>query len=137
LVSTSTSKDSSSYPGGRATVHALSAPGIELHAEIERDGGIVVMVRGEVDSGSAATLARFLCEHAQLSSWLVVSMAEVDFFGAAGIDVLADFDARCRRRNYPWALVCGGTVDRLLRLCKVDMPKFPSVSAASSVLRAV
>jgi anti-anti-sigma factor len=88
-----------------------------------RPGRVVVEVVGEVDSYTAPALD--VCLHSQADRpgvrELVVDLERVTFLGAAGIEVLAQADRRCRRHGARLVLRTG---DRRAVLCPLRLTGF-------------
>ncbi len=59
----------------------------------------VVSVAGDIDRGTAPTLERRLAASLSGTRPVVVDLAEVDFLGVAGLEVLADADNAARARG--------------------------------------
>jgi len=52
---------------------------------------------------------------------MVVDLAAVEFFGAAGLSVFDDLDERARALNVRWVLLSGRPMERLLRIADADL----------------
>ena len=85
-----------------------------------RPGTAIVVVRGEVDLLTATELALRLEEQLPATSTLVVDLSEVDFFGAAGLEVLVHIQSEAERRGLALRLVVGPHLRRLLSLVDLD-----------------
>jgi anti-sigma B factor antagonist len=84
-------------------------------------GVLVTRVHGEVDLLTAPRLAAALIEQADgRAPVLVADLSEVDFFGAAGLDALAQAQQRAEAANVSLRLVAGPPVRRLLGLLQFD-----------------
>jgi anti-anti-sigma factor len=88
-------------PGALLSVSAVADP---------RPGSAAVEVVGEVDSYTAPVLAACLRSRAGQPGLreLVVDLQQVTFLGAAGVEVLADADRRCRRHGARLVIRAGG-----------------------------
>jgi anti-sigma B factor antagonist len=106
---------SASDPGQLLSVRTVADP---------RPGRVAVEVVGEVDTYTAPVLD--ICLQSQASQpgvrELVVHLGQVQFLGAAGIEVLAQVADRCRTRRARLAIHPGGrrTVLRCLQLAGLD-----------------
>jgi anti-anti-sigma factor len=104
-----------SDPGRLLSVHTVTDP---------RPDRVVVEVVGEVDSETAPALD--LCLRSQAGQpgvrELVVDLTGVTFLGAAGVEVLAQADRRCRRRAGRLVVRTGG---RRAVLCPLRLTGYP------------
>lgn len=99
-----------------ADTSARTSCGARFAAQKISSGLVWVGVSGEIDVRNADALHTFACGHFRSSERLVLDLAEVDFFGAAGLRVFDELDEYTRRSGARWALVCGRSVQRLLRV---------------------
>lgn len=93
---------------------------LRLDVRLPRPGTVVVAARGEVDLLTAPDLARGLEQHLQDASTLVVDLSEMEFFGAAGIEVLLQVQTEARRRGIVLRLVIGPHLRRVFTLADLD-----------------
>jgi anti-sigma B factor antagonist len=101
-------------PGALLSVSTVADP---------RPGRAVVEVVGEVDSYTAPVLDLCLRSRAGRPGVreLVVDLGQVTFLGAAGVEVLADADHRCRRHGARLVVRTGG---RRAVLCPLRLAGF-------------
>lgn len=101
-------------------------------------GTVVVSVQGEVDALTAPRLAVTLAEQLATATLLVVDLSRVDFFGAAGLGVLAGAAARAAEGSVTVRLVAGTRVRRVLSLVRIDdtLTVYATVAAALARQRA-
>lgn len=83
-------------------------------------GTVVMSVQGEVDALTAPRLAVTLTEQLADATLLVVDLSQVNFFGAAGLGVLARAAARAAESAVTLRLVTGTRVRRVLSLVGLD-----------------
>ena len=93
-----------------------------LHLDVKRPraGTVVVAVHGEVDMLTAPELAAGLEQQLDRASALVVDLSEVEFFGAAGLEVLVQVQSETRQRGLSLRLVVGPHLRRLLALVDLE-----------------
>jgi anti-sigma B factor antagonist len=77
-------------------------------------GTVVVSVQGEVDALTAPRLTATLTEQLATATLLVVDLSQVDFFGAAGLGVLARSVAVATDGGVALRIVAGPRLRRLL-----------------------
>jgi anti-anti-sigma factor len=101
-----------------------------------RSGGVIT-VRGELDAANADQFAGCMEQCAVCCDWLVLDLSELDFMGTAGLRALTRIDSGCGELEVRWALVPGGAVFRLLRICDPDpcLPVSESVTAALATVQ--
>ncbi|GAB2990445.1 STAS domain-containing protein [Amycolatopsis acidiphila] len=106
---------------------------IQLHVRKE-PGATVVSVEGEVDLLTAPRLAAVLTEQADGPAGLLVAdLSTVDFFGAAGLEALAQAQRRAVRAGVSFRLVAGPQVRRLLSLLQSEQPLHVYESLAEAI----
>lgn|GEM_PF-1015832 len=96
-----------------------------------------VGVSGDVDLRNADDLRRFACHHFRRSPRLVLDLADVGFFGTAGLRVFEGLDEHALGSGARWVLVCDRPVARLLRIADPErhVRMHGSLEAAMSSLR--
>lgn len=98
-------------------------------------GTVVVGVQGEVDALTAPRLAATLAEQLATASLLVVNLLQVDFFGAAGLGVLARAAALATEHAATLRVVAGPRVRRLLVLVGLDETLTVCATVAEALAR--
>jgi anti-anti-sigma factor len=100
------------------------------------DGLGIVTVRGELDASNSAAFADYVDECTGRGTRLVLDLSSLEFFGTAGFSALHTINVRCANTASRWALVTGGAVSRLLRVCDPDhtLPIADSVTDAIRLL---
>lgn len=96
----------------------------------------IITVQGELDASNAGAFADHVDECAGTGTRLVLDLSLLDFFGTAGFSALHTINVRCANATARWALVTGGAVSRLLRVCDPDhtLPVVDSIPEAIELL---
>jgi anti-anti-sigma factor len=81
---------------------------------------VLVTVEGEIDAANHRALALYVERQTAGSTRLVLDLANVDFFGTAGVASLYNINVICSRYGASWALLVGPQVHRVLRICDPD-----------------
>ncbi|MEU5842407.1 STAS domain-containing protein [Rhodococcus sp. NPDC047139] len=89
--------------------------GAEFSAQRIEPDLVWVDVRGEIDIRNARALFTFAHQQIEGSPRMVLDLASVEFFGAAGLSVFDELDERASALNVRWAILGGRPVQRLLR----------------------
>ncbi|CPR07203.1 STAS domain-containing protein [Mycobacterium bohemicum DSM 44277] len=92
----------------------------------------IVSARGEIDTTNASILTAYSLASLARCRGLVLDLACLQFFGAAGFSALCKISVRCAHAGIAWALVPGDAVSLLLRIGDPDglLPAVDTVSAA-------
>lgn len=107
-----------------------------IQVRVQVDPGVVVVaVRGEVDLLTAPRLAAAVTEQADgRAGVLVADLSEVAFFGAAGLEALAQAQQRAAAAGVSLRLVVGPHVSRLLSLLDPERP-LPAYESLAQAVR--
>ncbi|WP_455901288.1 STAS domain-containing protein [Rhodococcus gordoniae] len=105
----------------RSDIPAERVVGAEFSAQRVEPDLVWVGVRGEIDIRNAHALHAFTHRQLEEAVRMVVDLAAVEFFGAAGLSVFDDLDERARALNVRWVLLSGRPVERLLRIADADL----------------
>lgn len=91
---------------------------------------VVVTAHGELDAANAMHLADYVARCAAFSTWVILDLTGLEFFGTSGFSTLHTINVRCARDGVQWAVVPNHLVSRLLQLCDPDhaLPIYDSVS---------
>ncbi len=91
---------------------------------------VVVTAHGEVDAANAGELANYVQLYAAGSTWVILDLTGLDFFGTSGFSALHTINVRCAGAGMQWAMVPNHVVSRLLRICDPDhaLPTYESVA---------
>lgn len=95
----------------------------------------VISVYGELDAANAPEFTDYLDRHTTRADRLVVDLSGVQFFGAAVLSTLQDLDRGCLDKGTAWGLTTCPTLNRLVQICEVELPVYPSVTAALNGIR--
>ena len=96
----------------------------------------IVSAQGDIDITNARTLAEHPLADLAHCRGLILDLAILEFFGAAGFSALHRISVSCARAGIDWALVPGAAVSLVLRTCDPDgwLPAVDTVSAAVASL---
>lgn len=96
-------------------------------------------VSGDVDLNNADAVRSYVYRQFRSSTRMVLDLADVGFFGTAGLHMFEVLDEHARRSGARWALVCGRSVQRLLRIADPgrQVRVHTSLEGAMASLRAV
>ncbi len=81
---------------------------------------VVVTAVGELDAANAGQLADYVQRCAASSTWVILDLTGLEFFGTSGFASLHTINVRCAGAGVQWAVVPNGVVSRLLRICDPD-----------------
>jgi anti-anti-sigma factor len=92
----------------------------------------VISVHGAIDASNAGTLTEYTLQHVKGCRGLILDLSGLDFFGTEGFSALHTVYAWCAHAGTRWAVVPGGAVSRLLRICGPNawLPAADTVEAA-------
>jgi anti-anti-sigma factor len=77
----------------------------------------VISAHGEIDASNAGSLTDHAVAHVMRCRGLVLDLRDLDFFGTEGFSALHRVSVSCARVGTGWAMVPGGAVTRVLRIC--------------------
>lgn len=97
----------------------------------------IVSAHGEIDAANAHAFTEYILADLAHCRALILDMADLEFFGAAGFSVLERISVGCADAGIDWALVPGTAVSRLLRICDPadSLPIVYTVGAAHAFLQ--
>ena len=85
-----------------------------------RDGGVVVIARGEIDLATSPQLRDALLAPEARSASVVLDLREVTFFDSTGLQLVLDADVRAREEGRTFIVLPGeGEPRRVLELAEV------------------
>jgi anti-anti-sigma factor len=92
----------------------------------------LISVHSDIDASNADALAQYTLAHATSCRGLILDLRGLDFFGATGFSALHRISAGCARTGIGWALIAGGAVSRMLRICDPQgtLPAASTLAAA-------
>lgn len=76
-----------------------------------------ISAAGDIDASNANQLADYVFRRAANCQRLILDLAEVAFFGTAGLATLRTVDVRCANANVTWMLVPSRAVTLVLDIC--------------------
>jgi anti-anti-sigma factor len=85
-----------------------------------------------INASNADTLTEYTLRHVTGCRGLILDLSGLDFFGTEGFSALHTVSACCAHAGTSWAVVRGGAVSRLLRICGLHagLPAADTVEAA-------
>ncbi|WAJ46301.1 STAS domain-containing protein [Mycobacterium sp. Aquia_216] len=75
---------------------------------------IIVSARGHIDITNAHTLTGYPLAHLMRCRGLILDLARLEFFGAAGFSALHRISVRCAGAGVDWGLVPGAAVSKYM-----------------------
>jgi anti-anti-sigma factor len=101
-----------------------------------RSSVAVIRAHGGIDASNADALTEYTQEHLKRCRGLILDLRELDFFGTEGFSALHRVSVCCARAGIGWAVVPGGAVSRLLRICDPHalLPAAGTVEAAMAIV---
>lgn len=93
---------------------------------------VVITAPGDIDATNADTLTEYTLEHATRCRGLTLDLRGMEFFGTEGVWALERIAVNCARAGTGWAVVPGGVVSRVLRICNPQgsLPAAETLDAA-------
>lgn len=101
---------------------AMEPTGFSVSAS-ERDGRLILVVRGELDLATAPELEAAVTEGLDAGKQVVVDLRELDFMDSSGLRVLVAAHARARRAGERFAIVRprpGSAVARIIDIAGIE-----------------
>lgn len=77
----------------------------------------VIRADGEIDAANAARLGEYTLRSALQSTYVVLDLSGVSFFGTEGFSTLHMLNVRCAKAGVRWSMVPSAAVSRVLRIC--------------------
>ena len=96
----------------------------------------VISVHGQIDASNAGSLTDRAVAHVMRCRGLVLDLRDLDFFGTEGFSALHRVSVSCARVGTGWAMVPGGAVTRVLRMCD-PQGSLPTAGTVEAALAAV
>jgi anti-anti-sigma factor len=102
-----------------------------------RSSVAVIRAQGGIDASSAEALTEYTLAHLLRCRGLILDLRDLDFFGTEGFSALHRVSVCCARAGIGWAVVSGGAVSRLLRICDPQalLPVASTVEAAMATVQ--
>lgn len=86
----------------------------------EEDGGVRIVVGGEVDLATGHQLERTLLRAEDRAAAITLDLSGVDFFDSTGLQILLDADVRARSNGHRLVVIPGdGEAARVIELTQV------------------
>jgi anti-anti-sigma factor len=125
-----------SHPVALADGGFLSPPWEDRTARVAsrrlKSSVTVISAHGAIDASNAGTLTEYTLRHVPGCRGLILDLSGLDFFGTEGFSALHTVSACCAHAGTSWAVVPGGAVSRLLRICGPNawLPAADTIEAA-------
>jgi len=97
----------------------------------------VIKAHGGIDASNADALIDYTLGHLMRCRGLILDLRDLDFFGIEGFAALHRVSVCCARAGIGWAVLSGGAVSRVLRICDPQglLPAAGTVEAAMATIR--
>jgi anti-anti-sigma regulatory factor len=98
---------------------------------------VAISAHGGIDASNAGALIDYVLGHLVGCDGLILDLFHLDFFGTEGFSALHRVSVSCARAGTGWAVVPGGAVSRVLRICDPHglLPAAGTVEAAMAIVR--
>ncbi|MCV7191429.1 STAS domain-containing protein [Mycolicibacterium brumae] len=96
---------------------------------------ITIKVEGELDAATAPELVEHATRHTDRVQSVVLDLSHLAFFGTAGLTALTQLDEAYRDAGVHWGATSCKPVERVLQICKADLPIHDSLLSALAATR--